>query len=265
MDTMMLFSFYHTIFSSSSLQDHELTEKLIQGAYSGLEVAVGTLLLTFVLELWSLPTVKNVLKQTDGAALYQTALWYNLRNHILLGIPTYAAAAAFLCAPEKTTHHHHPVMRTLLHVFAVVLLQNLVYYQVHKTFHSIPELYQYHRFHHRFNVHTPPSAANAVTVVEYMVAYVLPFGGIAALVGATECETKLAVVLLSVLNLLVHTPRLDRVPWYPAFLVSPHQHMDHHRKVTVHYASPFFNVDWLVEQGTRWWHLFLAGKSSSQS
>ncbi|GAX11656.1 hypothetical protein FisN_7Lh016 [Fistulifera solaris] len=223
--------------------------KLIDGAYGGCEVAVGTIVLTVVLELCSLPTVKSVLKQTDGSSLYLTAIWYNFRNHCLLGIPTYAVAVAFLCAP-LTSQSHNNILKTIANILSVILLQNLVYYQVHKTFHSSPELYQYHRFHHRFNVHTPPSAANAVSVVEYLVAYVLPFGGIAALVGATEGEMKIAVIVLSVLNLLVHTPRLDSLPYWPACLVSPHQHLDHHRKVTVHYASPFCNVDWFVEQCT---------------
>ncbi|GAX20707.1 hypothetical protein FisN_7Hh016 [Fistulifera solaris] len=223
-------------------------EELIDGAYGGFKVAVGTIVLTFVLEMCSLPTVKSVLKQTDGPSLYLTAIWYNFRNHFLLGIPTYAVAVAFLCAPV-TVQSNKNILQTTANILSVILLQNLVYYQVHKTFHSSPELYQYHRFHHRFNVHTPPSAANAVSVVEYLVAYVLPFGGIAALVGATEGEMNIAVIVLSVLNLLVHTPRLDFLPYWPACLVSPHQHLDHHRKVTVHYASPFCNVDWFIEQG----------------
>ena len=245
----MLSSFYNTLFSSSS-QIELWTEKLLHGAYGGLEVSIGTLLLTLVLELCSLPTVQSVWKQPDGVSLYRTAVWYNLRNHLVLGIPTYAVAAAFMCAsPYDNDTHTMAIFRILM----VVLLQNIVYYQAHKTFHSSPDLYQYHRFHHRFNMHTPPSAANAVSVVEYMVAYVLPFGGIAALVGATEGDTKMAVVLLSVLNLLVHTPRLDAWSnrYWPACLVSPHQHMDHHRKVTVHYASPFLNVDWCVEQSQK--------------
>lgn len=242
----MLLSLYNTLFSSSQVD--LWTEKLLRGAYGGLEISIGTLLLTFVLELISLPTVQSVLKQPDGVSLYRTALWYNLRNHLVLGIPTYAVAATFLCAPP---YHDDTLIMAIFRILMVVLLQNLVYYQVHKTFHSSPDLYQYHRFHHRFNTYTPPSAANAVGVVEYMVAYVMPFGGIAALVGATEWETKMAVILLSVLNLLVHTPRLDSLPYWPAFLVSPHQHMDHHRKVTVHYASPFLNVDWCVEQSEK--------------
>lgn len=232
------------LFNSLMSLHLDVIDPLIHGAFGGLELAVLTVLLTLVLELCSLPTVRSVLQQTDGPALYRTALWYNLRNHFLLGIPTYAVAVGFLCSSPKP-QSSNVSLASAGNVLSVIVLQNLIYYQAHKTFHSTPKLYQYHRFHHRFNAHTPPSAANAVSVTEYMIAYVLPFGVLAALVGATEFELRTAVGLLSVLNLVVHTSRLDALPW-PAFLVSPHQHLDHHRKVSVHYASPFLNVDWLL-------------------
>ena len=38
-----------------------------------------------------------------------------------------------------------------------------------------PELYRYHKLHHKFHMHVTPLAANCVTIVEYVVAYMLPF------------------------------------------------------------------------------------------
>ena len=36
-------------------------------------------------------------------------------------------------------------------------------------------MYWAHRFHHRFNSHVSPTTANAVSIAEYAVAYMLPF------------------------------------------------------------------------------------------
>lgn len=79
-----------------------------------------------------------------------------------------------------------------------------------------------------------------------MMAYVLPFAVAAALVHPTESELRVAVSIISAFNLLEHTPALEGMPW-PRWLVSPSQHLEHHRKLTVHYAAPVFNMDWLHE------------------
>ena len=123
----------------------------------------------------------------------------------------------------------------------------VLYYQLHKTFHSSATLYKYHRFHHRFKEHTPPMAANAVSLVEYTVAYILPFAFAALVIRPTRLEFRVAITVLSVCNLLVHTPALEKLPG-PAFWVMPSDHQAHHRLVNVHFASPTINIDWILEQ-----------------
>lgn len=214
-----------------------------RGIYGGWQASVMTILLTFVLELCSMPTVRQVWKQPGGQRLYRTALFYNVRNHFGWGIPTYATAVVYLCQNKVV---ERPLWQMALHVLAMIVLHDLMYYQAHKTFHTTPGWYQYHKFHHQFHFHTPPITANAVTSVEYMVAYVLPFALAAAVVRPTEAELRVAVSIISVFNLLEHTPRLDGLVW-PRWLVSPQQHLEHHRKGTVHYAAPVFNMDWFHE------------------
>jgi hypothetical protein len=91
--------------------------------------------------------------------------------------------------------------------------------------------------------------ANAVSAVEYLAAYVVPFAVAAALVHPHETELQCAVAVVSVCNLLIHTPRLEE--WSkalgPAF-VTTHGHLEHHRRMTINYAAPTINVDWIVEQ-----------------
>ncbi len=216
-------------------------EEWKRGIYGGLEASIMTVLLTFILEMCSLPTVRQVLKQPGGLHLYQTALFYNIRNHFGWGIPTYAIAVVYLCPTLE-----RPLWSMALHVLALIVLHDLMYYYAHKTFHTAPGWYQYHKFHHQFHHHTPPVTANAVTSVEYLLAYVLPFALAAGLVRPTEWELRVAVSIISVFNLLEHTPRLDGLSW-PHWLVSPKQHLEHHRKGTLHYAAPVFNMDWFHE------------------
>ena len=66
-----------------------------------------------------------------------------------------------------------------------------------------------HRFHHAFAKHVTPSSANAVSVVEYVYAYMLPFVVGCAVCAPDERALLAAVAVVSVNNLLIHTPRLE--------------------------------------------------------
>ena len=48
------------------------------------------------------------------------------------------------------------------------------YYCAHRWMHT-RTMYWAHRFHHRFNVVVVPVSANAVSLAEYIIAYMLPF------------------------------------------------------------------------------------------
>mmetsp|Transcript_27043 Transcript_27043/g.47758 ORF Transcript_27043/g.47758 Transcript_27043/m.47758 type:complete len:200 (+) Transcript_27043:53-652(+) len=169
---------------------------------------------------FSLDTVRQVLKQPSGTELYVTSIAYNLINHFVLGVPAYMLCALFFCSedPDSTTLTW---IGLVTQVLFVLVAQSLQYYFIHKTFHESPKLYQtFHRFHHRFSIYVPPSAANAVTCGEYFLAYVAPFG-VAALIGRTSVSAlRLAVMITSVLNVLVHMPRIESWSkcWVPFFL-----------------------------------------------
>ena len=224
-------------------------ESLQKGVWSavsgGIVLSVATVLLTFVLELASLPTVRRVLKQRDGTSLYLQAVFLNFLNHFAFGVPVYVIAVPLFCHSQQAENWTTFATRT----GTIFVVHSILYYSVHKAFHSSPKLYVYHRFHHRFNKHVPPVAANAVSAVEYLAAYVVPFAVAAALVHPHETELQCAVAVVSVCNLLIHTPRLEE--WSkalgPAF-VTTHGHLEHHRRMTINYAAPTINVDWIVEQ-----------------
>lgn len=219
-------------------------------AIGGFEMSTSAVVVTIILELWSLDTVRQVLKQPNGKELYITSITYNIFNHYALGVPTYMLAVMYFCTSDNYDNGSSTQAAAWISYFFQVLFvlvaHSLQYYYVHKTFHVYPTLYRtFHRFHHRFNTHVPPSSANAVTAGEYLIAYVLPFASAALLGRVTVPALRCAIFITIVLNAVVHTPKLEAWSerWVPDFLVSTADHLNHHRKLQVHYASPTFNVD----------------------
>jgi sterol desaturase/sphingolipid hydroxylase (fatty acid hydroxylase superfamily) len=210
----------------------------------GSMLAIVTIALTFLLEIASLPAVRGVLKQRDGPSLYLQAVALNVLNHFIFGVPIYVIAVSLLCRDDEAANALRFVIRTTY----MVLIHAILYYGVHKAFHSSPHLYVYHRFHHRFNTHVSPVAANAVSAVEYLCAYIIPFTVGALLVSPQEKELQFAVALISFTNLLIHTPRLEEISKTlgPLF-VTTHGHIEHHKRMNLNYAAPTINVDWIVE------------------
>jgi len=221
------------------------------------ELATGTLLLTIFLEFMSLGTVQGLLTTSrSGKSLYAKAWWTNVRNHFLLGPPVYVSASLFFIHESKEPFSVAHCILVAVRTLTIVLIHAICYYHVHKLMH-LPEWYQYHAFHHRFKTHVPPVAANAVSVVEYMAAYVLPFAVAALWVRPTGWEMKTAVSIVSLTNLVIHTPPSDAVSQFykdylEPYMVSPANHTQHHRELKVHYAAPTINVDWLVQLYNEW-------------
>jgi len=216
-----------------------------EGVRDGLVLATATVVLTFMLELVSLPSVRGVIKQRDGAWLYGMSIALNFVNHYVYGIPVYIASSALLLREDEPETLFEFGLRT----FGILTVHSLLYYGAHRAFHSSPSLYKHHRFHHRFNTHVPPVSANAVSAVEYLVAYIIPFAVGALLVRPHRSEMFAAVAIVSVCNLLIHTPRLEKLSerLWPVF-VSTHGHIEHHKRLTTNYAAPTLNWDWIVEQ-----------------
>ena len=242
--------------------------------YGGWELALATIAVTTILELYSFKdtVLEGVWKQPNGKRLYIQAVQLNVVNHIVLGVPIYMLAVLF-CRREDdvddvdTRNEDEEsisvssstlaigrlsrVLSLALEVTYIMLAHSIQYYWIHKSFHQYPALYKkFHRFHHRFNVFVPPVAANAVTVGEYFIAYVAPFA-VATLLGRTSLVSlRIAVSIISFFNLLVHTPKfestIDRAwPW--SWWVATNDHLNHHRKLNCHYASPTFNIDTILD------------------
>lgn len=223
------------------------SERVSLGLHGGVELSIATLVLTVLLELTSYRTVIALYR--DNAALYKRAIFANVLNHFVLGVPVYLTATVLFCrdddndSDETTTSVLAPA---LIHVSAMLLIHGLLYYYAHKTMHH-PRFYKHHKFHHSFNKYIPPSAANAVSVVEYLLAYVIPFCVGSVLVRPSELELRLSVYIVSACNLLIHTPTMTCLE-LPEWLVSALTHQQHHRQLTSYFAAPILNFDWFMER-----------------
>jgi hypothetical protein len=238
-------------------------DEAMEHVHDGFAISCWTFGLTLVLEVLSLPTVRNLLSQKGaGPKLYATAILVNLRNHFLLGTPIYAIATTLFC---RSNQDLEPLDR-LFCILSILWVHAVLFYAAHKAFHTIPGIYRFHRFHHRFNVHVPPMAANAVSTVEYLVAYIVPFTVAMPFVQPDPFSLCISVAIVSFSNLLDHTPFLDAWTqrYMPAWWVTTHDHMEHHRKLNTKYAAPTFNVDYLVQclDSAMSWSATLREKSS---
>jgi len=222
----------------------DLPSSFYLGSRSSIELSVSTLVLTFLLELFSLETSRKVLEQSGS--LYTTAVAVNFRNHFVFGLPVYTTAVVLFCKGNDEKNW----MQRVLSILACILIHSILYYSAHRLMHT-PQFYRHHKFHHQFAVHVPPVSANAVTVVEYLVAYVVPFAVAALIARPDELSLRISVYIVSFANLLIHTPKLEKLSErLPPTFVSTNGHLEHHRKLNMNYAAPTINVDWFVDHVT---------------
>lgn len=180
--------------------------KITSSMYTGFQVALCTLTLTVILELCSKRTVASLLKTTkEGPALYRACIGANLVNNLAIGPPTYMLATEFFVYKSDPGYS---LVRSLTAALGLVLTHALGYHYAHSQMHR-PSLYWAHKFHHAFAKHVTPSSANAVSVVEYAYAYMLPFVVGCAVCAPDERALLMAVAIISVNNLLIHTPALE--------------------------------------------------------
>jgi sterol desaturase/sphingolipid hydroxylase (fatty acid hydroxylase superfamily) len=124
----------------------------------------------------------------------------------------------------------------------LIFIQNIGYFLVHRAMHLNRGLYKYHKLHHQFDTLVIPSIGNAVSQVEFCLAYMMPLISGAFVVQPNETTFLAAIGTIGIFNILIHTPELEGVWWIPGF-VSPTFHIEHHRKWLVHYAAPLLDID----------------------
>mmetsp|Transcript_27505 Transcript_27505/g.41627 ORF Transcript_27505/g.41627 Transcript_27505/m.41627 type:complete len:235 (+) Transcript_27505:55-759(+) len=178
-------------------------------------------------------------KQDKIRKLYSQAILSNLFHFFVIGPAAYGFASAFI----SWMGHCNP---SYVAIPGCLLLQGFGYTVIHSWMH-IPSNYWIHKYHHTYNEHTfvRPITANAVTVVEFILAYLLT-NVIAVLVFRPEVLDMYYIVMsVSMANLLIHTnPKIISMSFLPNFLCSNEKHVHHHKdNVCANYSAPIFNFD----------------------
>ncbi len=127
----------------------------------------------------------------------------------------------------------------------LTLTHAIGYYYAHKLMHTNKNLRWIHNFHHEFVV-TVPSTGNAVSIYEFQMAYVLPFMIGALLLNPSPIDFRYSIFTISCFNLFIHTKELETLR-LPYFLVSPNDHITHHKTKSDTYAAPILNIDNLIK------------------
>lgn len=175
--------------------------------------------------------------QKNVPGLYHQA-WEKVKFNMFIISPIMYVGADRLII----NHEIDPSEIEIQKVLMMLLIQNIMYYNVHKTFHNIPKLYKYHKFHHKFDNILVPSLGNAVSYEEFVVAYVIPFliGGL--ITHPNEITFILPIGIIAILNMMIHCQELKE--WkYKNYLVSPGDHIEHHKVRNKHFAAPLLNID----------------------
>jgi sterol desaturase/sphingolipid hydroxylase (fatty acid hydroxylase superfamily) len=204
----------------------------------GMVMALATLAVTLLLELISLGPVRKLCKTKGGRQLYAWGVLYNFLNNGILGPPTYEFVCTY-CSSQPLSAAGRVMMTA-----GIIGGHSVGYYCAHRWMHTRP-MYWAHKFHHQFNVVVVPVSANAVSLAEYIIAYMLPFVAGCAILRPDRFSVFVAVSIISFNSLLIHTPSLadasaKAVPW---LFVSTADHLEHHRRLTKHYAAPTVSVD----------------------
>ncbi|KAL3792328.1 hypothetical protein HJC23_006240 [Cyclotella cryptica] len=182
--------------------------------------------------------VQRLRERDGGKELHIAGLRASVFNSIFLGAITYYVTIMYCCVSGPLT-----LLQQLSSVIKFLFIENLWYYCAHWLMHR-RTFYWMHRFHHKFNAIVLPSSASAVSVPEFLLAYMAPF-----LIGswAGSCDKISAVTSASIVaafNLIIHTPALEnKMNWLPWFFVLPSDHIRHHQQLTCNYGAPIVHFD----------------------
>eukprot|EP00986_Skeletonema_menzelii_P012181 scaffold6609_cov141-Skeletonema_menzelii.AAC.3 len=206
---------------------------LAEGVAFGSLNVIGMLLLEFGL---SMDDVRQLRKREGGKKLHFAGMAATTFNSIVLGSVTYAVIIKCCCVQGPLT-----LVQQIFSIVAFLAIENTWYYLAHMAMHTP---YWMHRFHHKFNVVVLPSSASAVSVPEFILAYMAPFVVGAFLGGTDKTSAIIAAMIVMAANFFIHTPALEEamssLPW---IFVRPSDHFAHHRQLTCNYGAPIFSID----------------------
>ena len=188
------------------------------GYAQGMRMATTTTILMLIFEVLSWRTVRSLLKEKPD--LYLAGWLSTLFNNFFVG-PISAYVAFEFASPKLDAEGQVKAF------FGVLFVHSIGYYLGHRSMHT-RALYWAHKFHHRFNDYVTPTAANAVSLTEYGVAYMMPFIVASLIIRPDATSLYGAVAVVAWNNILIHTPALESASSYlPGIFVGTDRHLEH--------------------------------------
>lgn len=204
--------------------------KLLEGFLISLNIFFISQIFDFVFEY-------DTLKKFSKEELYYHGLYSIILNILIISPIIYSFGYNMIINDNAKFQ--------LIHVFSIIILQNLGYYFAHYMMHK--RFYHVHEFHHRFKKYILPSSSFAVSVSEYIFAYLLPLFLGSIIVNPNSHSFIIASYIISIFNIIIHTQTLKNSNWIP-FLVSPKKHITHHEVKNRNYAAPLLDIDLFLKK-----------------
>ena len=223
------------------------TGGFILGAYS-VSAFTFCFLLAFETMLWD-QSWRAEFEKPRTRALWWSGVRSSLLNYVFLAPAAKGLATAFVMSRAA------PYLNPCLAFPGVLLCQAVGYALAHEFMHR-PQHYRWtgHQYHHQFNEKTfvRPISANAVTAVEFLIAYAIPLMVGIVLFRPSPVVADSIICAVSLANLCIHTPeKVLPMRCAPPGLVSNRKHLYHHQvDVTRFLSAPIIDLDdWLRSLG----------------
>lgn len=204
--------------------------KLLEGFLISLNIFLTSQVFDFVFEY-------DTLKKFYKEELYIKGLYYIILNVLIISPIIYSFGYDIIINDNASFK--------LIDVFSIIFLQNLGYYYAHYMMHK--KFYNIHEFHHRFKECILPSSSFAVSISEFVFAYILPLFLGSLIIYPNRNSFIIASHIISIFNIIIHTQSLKNTNWIP-FLVSPKKHITHHEIKNKNYAAPLLDIDLLFKK-----------------
>lgn len=207
-------------------------------SYDGIFLGFCTILITGIFELFNKNSASKIINE-QGISLYIDAWQLSTLNSIFYGpIIYFYVTNNFI---DNYTNHNY--IANIFNINGLLIIHSFCYYIAHIIMH-----YKYfffmHEFHHKFSNNVSPVIAMSVSIYEYLFAYMLPFIVGSYIFNPNTLELNSAASVVSVFNIIIHTPSLENIKYYK-FFVSPYQHLKHHKIMTKHFSAPTYNLDYI--------------------
>ena len=206
---------------------------------NGLFLGFSTLLLTAILEIMNKKSASNIIKE-QGIHLYYSAWMNTTLNSIIYGPIVYSWVTNNLI--YNSTNHHYII--SAININSLLIIHSIGYWIAHIIMHN-KKFFFMHRFHHKFSIHVSPVIAMAVSPYEYFFAYMLPFIIGSIMIIPNSNELNIAASIVSISNIIIHSPSFNIDVEYPDCLVSPSKHLSHHESMNTHLAAPTYDLDYI--------------------